>query len=107
MKWQEDFEERELSEILFAMNYVGFYNHGTAGHLSYNIISKMADKLDELEDKLDMTENYDDAKSIVEKLEAELELREVGGMLEEVGEENFNMFMAGFKDAIDRIKHNA
>ncbi len=36
------FNERELEEIQFSLEYTNFFNHGTAGHLAYTVIAKLA-----------------------------------------------------------------
>lgn len=33
---------REAQEILLAQDYVTKYNHGTSGHMAYNVIAKLA-----------------------------------------------------------------
>lgn len=37
--------KRELQEILFAMHYSEFYNHGTDGHNRLNLVTKLATAL--------------------------------------------------------------
>jgi hypothetical protein len=36
-----EFTERELQEIALAQHYVYTTNHGTSGHLAYNVIVKL------------------------------------------------------------------
>ena len=40
--WLEQFDDRERREILFAIDYAVWYSHGTAGHLAYTVIAKLA-----------------------------------------------------------------
>lgn len=43
--WAVEFEDREIAEILFALQYVDHYKHGTSGHLGYIVISKLFEAL--------------------------------------------------------------
>jgi hypothetical protein len=43
--WLAKFDQRERTEILLALQYTHYYNHGTSGHLSYNVIAKLAIEL--------------------------------------------------------------
>lgn len=49
--WLESMDTRHQQEILLARTYVAQFNHGTSGHLTYNIIAKLADLLDEYQQK--------------------------------------------------------
>lgn len=39
--WSVDLNDREIAEILLALNYVLYFGHGTSGHLSYTVIEKL------------------------------------------------------------------
>lgn len=47
--WRNDLDPRMQAEIRLASEYTRNYNHGTAGHMAYNTIAKMAILLDEME----------------------------------------------------------
>lgn len=50
--WLDGFSEREQKHIMFAINYVKEYGHGTDGHLSLCIIAKLAILLTEEQEKV-------------------------------------------------------
>lgn len=39
--WSKDFDDREIGEIILALDYVLHYQHGTSGHLGYSVIEKL------------------------------------------------------------------
>lgn len=43
--WASMFDDRELAEIILALGYRNDFQHGTSGHLAYNVIAKMFDAL--------------------------------------------------------------
>lgn len=43
--WASMFDDRELAEIILALHYRDDFQHGTSGHLAYNVIAKMFDVL--------------------------------------------------------------
>lgn len=45
--WMERLDERDQKEIGFARTYAKHFHHGTAGHLAYLLIDKLAYLLDE------------------------------------------------------------
>ena len=47
------FEQRELEEIQFALEYTNFFNHGTAGHLAYTVIAKLATRIIQKEQEVE------------------------------------------------------
>jgi hypothetical protein len=47
--WEERLNERERKEVALARVYVADFGHGTAGHLAYTTIARLADLLDERE----------------------------------------------------------
>ena len=49
--WGADLDDRELTEIRLAVAYTKMFNHGTSGHLAYNVIAKLARKLDNLTER--------------------------------------------------------
>lgn len=59
MEWINHFSERERAEINFALTYVQQFDHGTAGHLGYTVIAKMARRLSEMEKQLQAGEEND------------------------------------------------
>ena len=48
-EWEPVFNERELNEIMFAIEYATNFNHGTAGHNRLLLIYKMCLVLDVME----------------------------------------------------------
>lgn len=40
-EWSKDFNDREIAEILFAIEYVLNFDYGTSGHLGYTVIEKL------------------------------------------------------------------
>lgn len=44
--WYEQLDDREIEEIIFSCEYVKEYNHGTDGHLSKTVISKLTNLLE-------------------------------------------------------------
>jgi hypothetical protein len=44
-EWMRDLDDRMRSEVELAINYAHIYHHGTAGHLAYMTIAKLAEKL--------------------------------------------------------------
>lgn len=49
MDWHQNFDERQLNEICFALLYLTAFGHGTDGHNRLMIIAKMAELLDKKE----------------------------------------------------------
>lgn len=43
--WASMFDDRELAEIILAIHYRDDFEHGTSGHLAYNVMAKMFDAL--------------------------------------------------------------
>ena len=39
--WADILEDREIAEILFAFEYTQHYKHGTSGHLSHVVLTKL------------------------------------------------------------------
>jgi hypothetical protein len=50
-EWQKLLDQRQRDEIMFARLYTENFHHGTDGHNRLMLIAKMADMLDEAEDK--------------------------------------------------------
>jgi hypothetical protein len=50
--WKMEFDERQRSEIEFCRIYARDFRHGTDGHNAKMIIARMAQLLDELEDRI-------------------------------------------------------
>jgi hypothetical protein len=40
--WMKVLEQRERMEILYALNYIAQFNHGTSGHLGLTTLAKVA-----------------------------------------------------------------
>lgn len=40
-EWSTVFNDREIGEILFAIEYVLNFDYGTSGHLGYHVIEKL------------------------------------------------------------------
>lgn len=40
--WMNVLEQRERMEILYALNYIAQFNHGTSGHLGLTTLAKVA-----------------------------------------------------------------
>lgn len=52
MEWVQHFNAREQAEIGFAKQYVRLFDHGTDGHSRLHVIAKLADLLNQYEQKL-------------------------------------------------------
>lgn len=48
--WRSELDERQRSELMFALMYEADYHHGTDGHGRLMLIAKLAHLLDELTD---------------------------------------------------------
>ncbi len=55
--WMAGLDSRHRSEIKLARTYVQSFNHGTAGHLGYQVIEALAAKLDHLTKLLNAQHN--------------------------------------------------
>lgn len=62
--WQKDLDEHELKQITFSRLYTNFFKHRTIGASDYNLIAKLAEKLDTAEER-----NKKLLEGLVEKME--------------------------------------
>ena len=53
IRWEENFDERQIKEINFSLFYAHQFNHGTDGHNSKLIVARFAGMMSRVEQLLE------------------------------------------------------